>query len=36
MMNFCLEDINEREDDGLESSGFLLGIRLFFLRPNSY
>lgn len=36
MMNFCLEEINQREDYGLELSGSLLGIRLFISGPNSY
>lgn len=36
MLNFCLEEINLREDYSLELSGFLLGIHLFFLGLNSF
>ena len=36
MANFCLEDINQGEDYGLELSGFLLGIHVLSSGPNSY
>lgn len=34
MENFCLEEINQREDDGLELSGFP-GVHLLFSGLNS-